>query len=905
MKFFKRLFRWFHLVFFLPLFLSTPAFSVIKATDLKINPGNFATSSGSSIFTKNTQSDVTNTSTGSLRCAIGVTGKGVPINCTGYTDNTCVSNSCTNNIYTKRLTPTNALPDISAFNSHLCADPNLYHPKIQNIGSNPWTTTCPAPFTIDVNLATSGHANKYIRAMSYRYAGEWIKNYTPKCWAGISNSECPGGSAVNEQKILLVNLPQLTLTEAQKKEWCCSKAIGGPGNPRFESFTEDPSGESSRRYEQSISILGNFNVELHTELSCGGGDFCTYCSGTTQYNTWKAAEPCMCEPASTICGSGQCQRCSGTPTYECKNFSSDARCTGVCTECRNGSCVTSSNGTSCGDCNVCNNGTCVYRGDGTSCNEGCGICTGGACIGSCQTPTPPPDPCQNISCAACMACNSATGVCESQCGIGEICCGGSCRSCPVGQSMDTSTCTCNSSPPPPPPDLCQNVSCGACAACNPATGVCESQCGTGETCCNGSCVSACPVGQSMDTSTCSCVGVRCTSSSTSSSQCRSGKVCCNYRCVERKTNASCYPQIVQNNGCSCMICSVHSQCGSGKYCCNGSCQTTPCSTCGSCQEDDNGVCRSCSALGKTCCSNGQCVSCPTGWTLNTNICVCEPDNPCENITCPTCQECSDGICEPQSSGSCGICGTGTCSNGTCNDPGGPACGRCEEKVDPTDTCSSCTPKTNGTSCRTGKCCNGSCIQKPTCRTGYTNNSTWSNGSCSWTKICTPNCRQMCTRWSGWTPDLRHRCDSNITQTSTRTCNLPQSSCPVRKTRSNQTGTLRCNNCQTCNGGRCDPKPNGTSCGNDCYTCQGGTCTAPNTSCSGGQTWNSSNCRCEGGNNSLCQYDSTCPTTRPYRCGNLLRCQECDISKPLGYNGCDGTQRCCSFGFSFRCASVCP
>ena len=817
---FKQLLRRLFLPFSLLLF-SVPAFSsVIKATDLRMNPGSFVSGS---IFNENTQSDVTNTSTGTLRCAIGVTGKGRPIN-------------CTTNVCTKMLTTTNTLPDISAFDSHLCADPNLYHPKIEDIGTNPWSNTCPSPYTIDVDLGTPGHANTYIRAMSYRYAGYWIKNYTPKCWAGLDNSECPENKPVDDHKILMVDLPAAP-TAAQIKSHCCSNAIGGPGNPRFESFTDDPSGFSSSRYEQPITntLAASCGVELHTELNCGGGDFCTYCRGTPQYNTWKTAEPCMCEPAGTICGSGQCQRCSGTPTYQCENRSSDTRCAGSCKKCLNGACVDLADGDSCGTCSTCSGGVC--GGISTTNKGSCGTC--GTCsAGTCNDPGTP----------------TCTGVCETLSSDGCSC---------VTDTSCTTPCT----------DVCKHR----------VNGVCVNKCSSGQNCCSGTCT----------TQSCDCLNIFCASCQFCfEGRCRycyefEGWLCCNGSCYHGDSCVGVSENPCQGtpNGTSC---------GTGQVCCNGSCVTGSCAcSCTSWSNTWTPTAPACGDQSRSCItsSSSNCTipdetrssgrSCGDCKKCSGNSCVSDTSK--NNTSCGTCGTCSNGTCNEPTSCSCTpnacqtcnsqnelvnktegtACGTcGTCNaSGTCDDPGIPTCTECTY-TDPDDSCRC----KSGCALSTQKCCGTTCQTPKTddsCEAERGSNYKASSDECSCVlKTCS------CGTWSGWTPDDAPQCGS-ITQERTRTC-TPSNCDDTSETRPLNGGS--CSGCETCVGNSCV-----SSCSPPQTCCQG-QCK----SCSAGYTLNPQTCNCDPIN--LCEGV------------NCLSCQKCENGSCVADNTAScGTCKKCSGG----------
>ena len=836
---------------------SFPAFSVpvIQAKDLKISPGNFISGS---IFNEATQSAVTNSSAGVLRCAIGVTGKGVPIN-------------CTSNICTDRLTATNTIPDISAFDNHLCVDPNLYHPKIHDIGNNPRSQVCPTSgYTVDVNIATSGHADQYIRAMSYRYAGQWIKNYTPKCWVGLpgGDAECPENKAINDHKVLLTTLPA-TPTASQKRTHCCNNAIGGPGNPRFETFTQDPSGVSSSRYEQSINTLAACGVELHTELNCGS--FCnnpldggSQCAGTQPHNNWKASNFCMCEPSGRQCGT--CMACNGSPspTYACNPKSTSAGdntygCVGPCKLCSGGTCGDVTNGQQggCGECHVCQGGVCAGT-SGGSCSGGrCGgVCSSGTCV---SIPPPTCGVCENeINCVCvldlncqvpCGPCETRQqGVCVSSCTGSDICCGGTCQPGPCGCS-------------------CQGVTCGSCSTCDPNS---NCQCGPSTTC---------PPGETLDLNTCGCVPGGC---GTDDNVCRNagtGTHCCQGNCIT--PNCTQPRNILNRTSCQC-------ECGSVQTCTGG--QTWNSTTC---QCEGGGSCG-----GNTCTSSQVC-------------CGVAPNRTCQNSvtdsSCGLCREASDNQCRCENTpgADCGACGT-CLNNGTCDEPvnctctpttckecdsnnnlvnasNGTSCGTC-------GTCSngSCTGDLNccgNTQCSSGQvCCGGSC-QAPVTQSACTSNERPSSDECS----CVPIICN-CGNWSTWTPAAT-ACGS-VTQSRSRTCN--PSGCNPLTSETQTVSGGPCGVCQTCVNGTCQGCPSGQVC---CGAGANRSCQTPVTDSNCGlpcRRASTNGCRCENNNGASCGTCGTCnngscndgtPSCNyhSWNCGNWSACSGCTQTRTCSRN----------------------
>ena len=751
----------FHFHFLLPLtvLLFTFSFSAhsIKAKDLRFSSSNFP---ANSIFGANTQSDVTNIISGSLSCAIGITGDGKPVYCETGGD-------CTDgNPSTLCICADSSSGVLPTFKSHLCVDPQLYHPKIQII-SDPRLQTCPAPYIVDVDISNSDDANKYIRAMSYRYVAQWIKNYTPKCWAGLDDSECPGGFALddpNAPKMLLVDIP-LAPTSPVEQSHCCSKATGGPSNPVFGAFNATATTENSKTHITSIDTLNTTtcNVQLNTKLSCGGTDFCSYCPTTTKYTTWKSSEFCMCESAGTPCGTS-CRICSGSPPYQCVPPN---------TSCSGGQ-IWDFGSCSC----VCPSGL-VWDGSSCVCPAGL-VWNGSSCVSPICTP----------SCGDCEDC--VLGVCQSDCQFGEVCCGGNCYddTCTVsGETWDSSTCSCQ------PPNPCQGVVCGGtCSECKVGTGTCGpiTDCCTSNIECLGSC-------NNCDLGTNTCTG-----------GCSGSQVCCSGTC---QANCGC-PQTPKPSCSNCWetnnyswqsypTCSWTGSCTGSQPTCTPP-QTWDSGTC-SCVTVD--PCNSCSPS-QDCCNDTCYNQCPSGQTRNSS-CICVPD-PCP--PCGTCETCVSGSCVNKSNGiACGNCGD--CQSGICSNEGPQPCSECTAWN--SSSCS-CVNRSNGTSCSNcGTCSNGSCNQgSQSCGSCQT----WSSSQCRCESICTPGqdcCNNTCYNscpsgqirnsscvcisncscggYGAWLPQSNTVCSpQSFTQTRTRSCN--PSGCSTESQDRPYTGTKNCCSC---------------------------------------------------------------------------------------------------------------
>ena len=740
----------FHFHFLLPLTVLVFTFSFsahsIKAKDLKLSSSNFTSTS---IFNADSQSDVTGI-LGSLQCAIGVTGKGDPIYCENVGTDCTDGDPLTACICTDRSSATGVLPDISAFDSHLCVQDSLYHPNIKSF-TDPRSRSCPAGHTavdicdlnINVTCLVSGHADKYIRAMSYRYAAQWVKNYTPKCWVGQDDSQCPEKKPINDHKILLTDFGAGLTDIVDIKKNCCNYADSSTNittqgiSPIFGGFSV--TGNSSSTYVQDINTLGSTNTcgaKLHTEISCSGFNFCTDCNSSpnnVQYDDWATSSPhgqCLCRTSGSCGAPGSCDRCqrTGSPgsyTYKCVTPSTS--CSGGRTwdaidcdcDCPSGlvwngsSCVTCP---SCSACQTCVGGTCTPQGSG---GGGCPlgeVCCGGSCKNDTCTGSDiwdpsscscKPPPC-TVHCGVCQTLDSVNCRCDTipNCCTTDGQCPGSCNSC-VGRTCTgcsglTPACcgnTCQAScscPTPPPKPTCSN-----CWETNNYSWQGYPICSwTGS--CTGS-QPTCP-GQVWDPSSCSC------------ESCTSNQVYCSGTCKTRKTPSDC-PECQQpsSDKCNCenkpnnppTPCSNCGTCSSGI--CTQNTPPPPCS--GSCETWDsvNCICES-TCTGNQICCGGTCKTPET-------IATCSAQSECQK---PSSDKCSC-VSKP---GPCGTCGT--CSGGTCSEtlpcPCSPPCGDCQ------------------------KCQNSSCVADP------------AQVDC--------NYESWPTTWSAWTPGTSNTC-SNQTVTQTR------------------------------------------------------------------------------------------------------------------------------------------
>jgi hypothetical protein len=292
----------------------------------------------------------------------------------------------------------------------------------------------------------------------------------------------------------------------------------------------------------------------------------------------------------------------------------------------------------------------------SSCTPACGskVCGSDGCGGSCGT------------CPTGQSCSSAgqcTSTCTPACGS-KVCgsdgCGGSCGTCPTGQSCSsagqcTSTCTpaCGSK-------VCGSDGCGgscgtcpagqACSSAGQCTSACTPSC-SGKVCgsdgCGGTC-GACPSGQTCNTSgqcnaSAGCAHPICSSGTKLTSTCDScaGAICAqDSYCCTVAWDSWCVWEVSFICGQSCGTCSP--ACG-GKVCgddgCGGSCGT--CSTGQSC--NSTGQCASPSTCSHAICSAGAklksgCDPCATK--------ICALDEWCCNVSW-------DSICVGEVSSVCG------------------------------------------------------------------------------------------------------------------------------------------------------------------------------------------------------------------------------------------------------------
>ena len=352
------------------------------------------------------------------------------------------------------------------------------------------------------------------------------------------------------------------------------------------------------------------------------------------------------------------------------------------------------------------------------------------------------------------------------------------KTCPSGQTLNTSTstCVCEATDTTPDPPGTPNP------PCIPAS--CPSGWSTGAPCSGGS--SQQVTGGCNDTITCYTGGTA--------------------HCTADTNNCMVCP----SDGCG----SPTSKCTGGKVC-NGSgrCVDPP-PTCNKSCSNCSGTCDSCDSCTGTCTSGSTCGS-------RKGTCeVCTDDNSCteqprrKNLACSNCS----GTCD-----SCDTC-TGTCTSGsTC----GSRKGTCEECTDD-DSCSE-QPRRKNLTCSN---CSGTCDSCDTCTGTCTSGSTCGSrkGTC---EECTDDdsCSEQPRRKNLTCSNCSGTCDSCDTCTGTctsgSTCGSRKGTCeectdddscseqPRRKnlTCSNCSGT--CDSCDTCTG-TCT---SGSTCGSRKGTCE--------------------------------------------------------------------------------------
>jgi hypothetical protein len=323
---------------------------------------------------------------------------------------------------------------------------------------------------------------------------------------------------------------------------------------------------------------------------------------------------------------------------------------------------------------------CIYTDEGQLC---CPQPDGSV---KCTTPSPP-FPCsefevrcvENGPCINLQTDQGNCGRCGNVCGSGQVCCAGTCITCPRGGICSGTSCGC-------PFGM---IDCGGtCVICEGGTccdnscvylstdlnncGGCGNVCGPGQICCAGTCVT-CPRGGICSGT--SCIGCPGDQIDSDGICCPTGMINCAGACTEIATD--------RNNCGSC-----GTTCAVGEQCCNGRCTSTACAanqwwSATACQCFCSYV-----SCGDTCCPQGQecCGGNCTDISNDNNNCgqcglVCGPNRTCENGSCvcsyqpcqTTCcaqgEACCGGTCCPSSqtccSGTCCSPDQATCFNGCC------------------------------------------------------------------------------------------------------------------------------------------------------------------------------------------------------------------------------------------------
>jgi|GEM_PF-1743636 len=541
---------------------------------------------------------------------------------------------------------------------------------------------------------------------------------------------------------------------------------GCPANPSWQScgycgYTTDCSGRCPSDPRVSCGYCG-------MTADCNGncpanpsGQSCGYCGLTTD-----CSGGCPANPSGQFCGyCGYTTDCSGM----CPANPSGQSCgyCGLTTDC-SGGCPANPSGQSCGYCGyttdcsgMCPSDprvSCGYCGMTADCNGNCPANPSGQSCGYCGLTTDCSGGCPaNPSGQFCGSCGGETycdGSCSLLCGINQVCYG-----------TPASCCTPN----------CNSKTCGS-DGCGGSCGTCPD----GQTCSNENCVSIfCPDGNCVPgTSDCtSGTEIKCIFDYASPGGFSCGKrVDVGNWCLAYPST----PVLMPDCSCGCTPNCNGKQCGSdgcvgscGPQTANcpltyGTCSVTGTKTCsgtsyGTCQGTDP---RPANCAGKKCGDDGcggSCGTCTYGCTSGQcNACASSGD--CGNTVKPSYWCSGTFVCGPENSGpQCGSAGGPLycywpttcvdcawlgmqCSGGTCVCPQGQklvsgqgccasnidtSCGSCGGTIKCDGTCSVPNPIGYGTSC--GNCgligCNG-CAGEGVCSPSSTQCSNGVYQSCS-------------------------------------------------------------------------------------------------------------------------------------------------------------------------------
>ncbi len=451
---------------------------------------------------------------------------------------------------------------------------------------------------------------------------------------------------------------------------------------------------------------------------CRGSNCCesgVQCPPNTGFGVPMGQPQFCCEVGESCCGDGCCaagntccRHVSPGLPFGLSDPSSSVSCSDLRSDPKNcGRC-----GHDCGDLS-CIDGKCQCPPDTTTCsswfnrtccqsNERCAVnpvtflVTCAPICGPCEvySPNDPDGPCVPKECDACQECSPSSGQCVASengtdCGSGLTCCSGTCVStiCDGSKVFDFDSCTCK----------CPSVSCPDGETQDPVTCVCGNGGGKGG-CppCQTEGDSGCVPDPSVDGLTCGSCG-----------KCNSGT------CVP-DVQRSCPTCSTCNAGGICDPEPDNTSCGSNEVCCDGVCTAgTSCGPCIAgyqCPPNYHGE--------QTCCPNGvECCAPGTETSLDSTC------GPTDGVCCPvgTTFQCGTECCDAASetcgytndgTGHCCPQGDGLADDGTCcsNDqfcimvdgsticcPSGQQCA-----VDPKQTVSMCcdTPYADSD----GNCC---------------------------------------------------------------------------------------------------------------------------------------------------------------------------------------------------------
>jgi MYXO-CTERM domain-containing protein len=188
------------------------------------------------------------------------------------------------------------------------------------------------------------------------------------------------------------------------------------------------------------------------------------CNGVDDDCNGQVDDGATCPDPSDICHGGRCVPACGSAEFPCSAGTAcdpasrlcvDPSCIGVtCAAgqiCTGGQCGTPCSGIVCPHGQLCVGETCVDLCSGVTCPAG-KVCTDGVCIPGCGT-------CGGLTCAAPLACTTASGRCEDPscpggCSGGQWCLAGTCvdpcdgAKCPAGQTCAGGQCQAGQGAPP-------------------------------------------------------------------------------------------------------------------------------------------------------------------------------------------------------------------------------------------------------------------------------------------------------------------------------------------------------------------------------------------------------------------------------------------------------------------------